>query len=742
MKNKLIKINMFIIFIVLSAFFILFILGRIERIGYLSSISLNVEETLKNNSLYTNDLEINDIKGYILTNDMLTNYVYNFRISYYSKIFRNSDIYGVYLNTNSLPNYITEIKFQKKGSPFGIITSDREILENIDNVKYSLRLKFFNLFIYLILFCIFFILLYFFRKFFFNIFHYLIIFLFKNKKILFIYLVIYISFFISLFLLGKVSRVGYLSDISINIDDTLKLNSIENTKKLFFMDDNFSLTNYIFTNNNISKYIYNFRISYYSKVFRNSDIYGVYLNTNSLPNYITEIKFQEKGSPFGILSSDKIIEENINNIQYSLRIKYSFYIIILLVFIFFSIFVYLLRNTIFSVLTFLLYRIKNINRYVYILIIFLCFLIMPNIIYKVFYDKFDHTNYENRKFSSKPYFSIKEINKYPSMYETYFNDYIPFRNELVQLKNTIDVTIFNNAVSDTALLGKNNYMFYNSFNIIKDYIGLYIIDYNTMHRMRDNIISFNNELNKIGIDFILMICPDKNFIYPEYMPNYIKRKYSYNQTDKFIDYMQNTTNIKIVFSKKQLLDYKNKYRLYYKYDSHWNNLSGYIGYIDIMKILNKSYVELKDISIKEIMISGNFPKQVINILNLSKINKYNYDIDYDISNYSKNKITYVNPTNDSITMHLKSDSIDNRKILVIRDSFTIVGNMYYYLSLSFSESFFIHIDAINNGTLNSLIREFKPNIIIYETLERYIEPKFLNMSYTIEDISESLEVNN
>ena len=727
MKLKKIFISIYISVLILFviSLIVLSILGNKERVGYLGNLTFVSSESSQHN------------------------YNYSFKINYYDKVFRNSDVYGVYLNTNSLPNYVKEIKMNDKfGTPFGTLVSSERLKEDkIDNIKYFLKLRLSNLFIYLILFNIFFILLYIFRKFVFNIFHYILLVLKKNKKLLLIYFIIYILLIVSLFILGRIEREGYLSDISINADDTLKINNIniETTKKLFYSNDKLnysSLTNYIFTNNNISKYSYNFRIRYYSKVFRNSDIYGVYLNTNSLPDYIKDIQFDKKGSPFGVLSSDKIIEENIDNIQYSLKIKSSFYIIILLVFIFLSIFVYLLRNTIFSVLTFLLYRIKNINRYVYILIIFLCFLIMPNIIYKVFYDKFDHTNYENRNFAEKPILDIKHLSTYPQLFETYFNDYVPFRNELVQLKNIIDVIIFNNAVSDTALLGKNDHMFYNSFNLIKDYMGLYIIDDNTMHRMRDNIILFNNELNRIGIDFILMICPDKNFIYPEYMPNYIKRKYSYNQTDKFIDYMQNTTNIKIVFSKKQLLDYKNKYRLYYKYDAHWNNLSGYIGYIDIMKILNKRYVELKDISIKEITISGNFPKQVVNILNLSKINKYNYDIDYDISNYSKNKITYVNPTNDSITMHFKSDSIDNRKILVIRDSFTIIGNMYYYLSLSFSESFFIHISAINNETLNSLIREYKPNIIIYETLERYIEYKFLNMSYTIEDISKSLEINN
>lgn len=89
-----------------------------------------------------------------------------------------------------------------------------------------------------------------------------------------------------------------------------------------------------------TNYIYEFRIRYYDKVFRNSDIYRVYLNTNNLPNYIKEIKFREKGSPYGdLISSKSITEEKIDNINYNLKLKNIFvlYCIILLIVILFFI---------------------------------------------------------------------------------------------------------------------------------------------------------------------------------------------------------------------------------------------------------------------------------------------------------------------------------------------------------------------------------------------------------------------
>ena len=176
-----------------------------------------------------------------------------------------------------------------------------------------------------------------------------------------------------------------------------------------------------------SNYIYNFKIRYYDKVFRNSDIYGVYLITNSLPEYIKEIKMNELGSPFGIIISDKIIkEEKIDNIKYILRLKNSLIIFVVIIVDFIILFDFIKFEL-------LQLFIKLKNMYILISILFLCFLIMPNIIYRIFYDSFDHTNYENRTLASKPILVLTNINEYPKKYEEYFNDYLPFRNELVKL---------------------------------------------------------------------------------------------------------------------------------------------------------------------------------------------------------------------------------------------------------------------------------------------------------------------
>ena len=121
MKNRNTFYIIYITLIIISSItiFILSILGGKYRIGY---------------------IEILD--SYVI--DDLNVFIYNIRISYYDKIFRNSDIYEVYIDTNNTINdnsFIKKIDMEKNGSPFGSIVTDRIINDKIDNIEYTLKVK-------------------------------------------------------------------------------------------------------------------------------------------------------------------------------------------------------------------------------------------------------------------------------------------------------------------------------------------------------------------------------------------------------------------------------------------------------------------------------------------------------------------------------------------------------------------------------------------------------------------------
>ena len=266
---------------------------------------------------------------------------------------------------------------------------------------------------------------------------------------------------------------------------------------------------------------------------------------------------------------------------------------------------------------------------------------MPNIIYKIFYENFEHNNYENRTFASSPILALPNINEYPKKYEEYFNDYLPFKTELVKLKNLSDIFVFKNVFVRRVLLGKNKWLIDKDGNLNEKYMGIkrYYFTEEELETAKNNLIHFRDELKKKDIDFILMICPDKQSVYSEYMPDYIKRKSAKNDTDIFVEYIKNNTDIKVVYPKEELLKYKDKYQLYYKYDTHWNNLGAYIGYSELMKSLNIHVDNIDNVNIKSLEgyerfnFNIHFYNDMANMMSLSKIKYYNDDKTYIISNY-------------------------------------------------------------------------------------------------------------
>ncbi len=139
--NRIIKIISIVLISLIAVFLIttitLNILGAKERVGYLEVITPNLETQEDFDEVY---LGVN------------REYEYGIRINYYDKVFRNSDILGVYINENSLPDYVISFNQEGGGSPFGKIVSNIEIdtSKPIEDITYIVKVKS-HIYIYIII---------------------------------------------------------------------------------------------------------------------------------------------------------------------------------------------------------------------------------------------------------------------------------------------------------------------------------------------------------------------------------------------------------------------------------------------------------------------------------------------------------------------------------------------------------------------------------------------------------------
>ena len=98
----------------------------------------------------------------------------------------------------------------------------------------------------------------------------------------------------------------------------------------------------------------------------------------------------------------------------------------------------------------------------------------------------DAVNYENRNIE----------------YETYYNDNIPFRNQLIQLTSKIDFFLFRQSSNDNVDIGKGGWLFYcndEDHNPVEQSLGYWHFTQEELRTIAENLVVTKESLNKKGI---------------------------------------------------------------------------------------------------------------------------------------------------------------------------------------------------------------------------------------------------
>ncbi|WP_297275970.1 hypothetical protein [uncultured Brachyspira sp.] len=359
-NNKLfLKIYASLIIIIFTAIIVLHILGSRTRVGYLGDFkfdNFHINRTLELNNLsyikyqFINTegkLDEEGIKNYIFTNENITNYSYGFKVQYYNKVFRHSDIYGVYIDTNKVlqdNNFINEINVNENGSPFGNLISSKKIdFDKIDNVNYILKLK-------IIKYCISFLIVLLVFICYKNIYSFIVKtivllknYYYKNENIYIKLYLLLIGFFticiIVLFLIGLKNRNGYLDNIKLNVNKTIEINNLKFELNKLSIENDVEKENYLINNTNkINLYSYDFVMNYNYDYFKNNYVYYINYNLTTNFNYIKSISINNNyaSSNGNFISYKKIDDKKIENINYILKVRYNlflYYIVFVMIFL-------------------------------------------------------------------------------------------------------------------------------------------------------------------------------------------------------------------------------------------------------------------------------------------------------------------------------------------------------------------------------------------------------------------------
>ena len=185
---------------------------------------------------------------------------------------------------------------------------------------------------------------------------------------------------------------------------------------------------------------------------------------------------------------------------------------------------------------------------------------------------------------------------------------------LISLHNQLHYHLLGTSGSPLVVAGKEGWMYYTGKGGIgfstENYFGRFPFDHDPLFRnIKREFESKKEFLKAMGIPYLLVIAPDKWSIYPEYLPDGYDTA-TESLVDQLLKYLEEESSIEILDLRTPLREAKPMgHRLYFKYDSHWNNYGVFWGYSAISELLAEKFPiirthKLADFTLERINTSG------------------------------------------------------------------------------------------------------------------------------------------
>lgn len=361
---------------------------------------------------------------------------------------------------------------------------------------------------------------------------------------------------------------------------------------------------------------------------------------------------------------------------------------------------------------------KTITQRIYMVILTILLLI-PVVLYAVIGKYLDSStaDKENRVMTEMPTLANTQISEFPTLFDAYMNDNLPYKNYLVTINSMADYYLFNTSSSDDVIVGDKGWLFYvghenNDEDPLADYEGTNLYSIDELEIIAENMTNARDFLASQGKEFVVTIIPNKSRVYSEYMPDMCGDVSQECRLNQVYQYLSENTDLTIVSPYNDIVSYKEAHpetQLYFKYDTHWNNFGAYVAAQSISRVWG---FEMPDLDTVEQVYVDSDTYDLARMINLGDYLKE----DAPIATAYSGHMARVEIQSDgmSFTGTVDQGTADARKLYIIGDSFSAL--LFPYLACHFNSS---KSDMYYNYNYSSL-ESYDPDVVVFECVERYL----------------------
>ena len=300
---------------------------------------------------------------------------------------------------------------------------------------------------------------------------------------------------------------------------------------------------------------------------------------------------------------------------------------------------------------------------------------------------------------------------------------LPGREVMQAVNNYIEVQLFNHSPVKKILVGKGGHVFYrgeivgDGVNLL-DYQGLAPFSQVDVDRIVQRLSQMQQTLAAQGIPFVFIVAPNKETIYPEYLPAYITKVGSSTRMDQVMQALVQHPDIPAIDVRPLLI--ANKYRgpLYDKYGTHWNLLGGYLAYCAIIEKMQRYYPEMAPVPLSDFNVEfkpnpGRQGLQGVLAMKDLLIDDDDVSLWFEERKNSNRVLPAVNE-HGMVEFHTAA-LYPQKNLLMYRDSFTRFLTPFFNRTIgraTYWRSYSLDIERI---------KQEKPDIVVLQIAERYLE---------------------
>ena len=178
------------------------------------------------------------------------------------------------------------------------------------------------------------------------------------------------------------------------------------------------------------------------------------------------------------------------------------------------------------------------------------------------------------------------LRQYLTGLEAYFNDHFGFRKLFIRTHGYFQRKVFRQGSPDV-LIGHDQWLFYVGNRAVDYHLGAKLLSVKQLREWQALLERRRDWLARRGIKYLFVVPPNKESIYPEYLPEWANKAGATTELDQLLAHMRAHSAVEILDLRPPLFEARKRGRIYLITDTHWNHIGAFAGYREIILALAK-----------------------------------------------------------------------------------------------------------------------------------------------------------